>query len=352
MNVDSHAKHAADLAQRLVPRGADGEPMAEGTWHIPSMLTQSNGLMRLGQDLGAMADDGRPIVVLTPDLAFSNGLWGFRERHPERFLQMGISEQNTVSVAAGLATTGLQPYVAAFSSFLALLCCEQIRTDVAYTQLPVRLIGHHSGIAFGFYGTSHHATEDLAIMRSIANMTVVAPADAVQMGQALRAYADHPLPVFFRMGRGREPQVYAEDAPFEPGRAIVHAAGADLTLVSGGSTLHATLEAAESLRAEGLEVGVIDLHTIKPIDADAILAAAEGTALMMSVEEHNVLGGLGSAVAEVLSEAGVGVRLHRHGIRDEYAPIGPPTHLYRHYRLDAPGIAQEARDLLARNRRL
>ena len=336
------------LADRLVPRGPDGTPMTSGSWHIPSMLTQSNGLLRLGQDLGTMVDEGRPAVVLTPDLAFSNGLWGFREQHPDRFLQMGISEQNMVSVAAGLATTGLQPYVAAFSSFLALLCCEQIRTDIAYTELPVRLIGHHSGITFGFYGTSHHATEDIAVMRSIANMTVVCPADHIQMGLAMRAYLDHPLPVFFRMGRGREPQVYEEGADFVPGKAIVHSTGADLTIITGGTSLHPTLAAAETLRESGVDVGVVDLHTVKPIDREAILAVAGSSRQLMTVEEHNVMGGLGSAVAEVLTDEGAAVPLHRHGIRDVFSLIGPPTHLYRHYRLDGPGIAIEARELLQR----
>lgn len=333
---------------QLIPRDRRGNRMESGSWHIPSMLTQSNGLLTLGQSLAELVEDGRPIVVTTPDLAFSNGLWGFREKYPDNFLQMGISEQNMVSVSAGLATTGAQPYVAAFASFLALLCCEQIRTDIAYTQLPVRLIGHHSGIAFGFYGTSHHATEDVAIMRSIANMTVVTPADPVQMRAALRAYADHPLPVYFRMGRGREPQVYEESADFIPGKAIVHSTGSDLTLISGGMTLHATLKAAAALRSSGLSVGVIDMHTVKPIDEQAIRDAAGSSRLLMSVEEHNVLGGLGSAIAEVLTTEGIGVPLFRHGIRDEYAIVGPPTHLYREYHLDAAGIELEARAYIER----
>jgi transketolase len=336
---------------RLVPRGPDGEPLTSGSWHIPSMLTKSPGLLALSETLSSLVDEGRPLVVTTPDLAFSNGLWGFQEKHPDRFLQMGVSEQNMVSVSAGLATTGVQPYVAAFASFLALLCCEQIRTDLAYTRLPVRLIGHHSGISFGFYGTSHHATEDIAIMRSIANMTVVCPADATQMDQALRAYADHPLPVYFRMSRGREPLVYAAgDRRFVPGKAIVHGHGADLTILATGTSVHPSLEAAEQLVAQGLDVGVVDVHTVKPLDEAAVLEAAAASRRLMTVEEHNVLGGLGAAVAEVLSEQGAGVPLHRHGIRDEYVLVGPPTHLYRHYRLDADGIAAEARDLLGRQR--
>lgn len=332
----------------LAPRDRYGNRMESGSWHIPSMLTESNGMLTLGQTLGEFVEEGRPIVVATSDLAFSNGLSVFRQKYPDNFLQMGISEQNMVSVSAGLATTGAQPYVAAFASFLALLCCEQIRTDIAYTRLPVRLIGHHSGIAFGFYGTSHHATEDVAIMRSIANMTIVTPADPVQLQAALRAYVDHPLPVYFRMGRGREPRVYDEGAEFIPGKAIVHSTGSDLTLISGGTTLHATLEAAKALQVSGLSVGVIDMHTVKPIDEQAILTAAKSSRLLMSVEEHNVLGGLGSAIAEVLSTEGVGVPLFRHGIRDEYVMVGPPTHLYLEYHLDAAGIEFEARSYIDR----
>jgi transketolase len=337
-----------EAVDELIPRDRYGNRMESGSWHIPSMLSESHGMLTLGQTLAEFVEEGRPIVVATSDLSFSNGLSVFQEKYPDNFLQMGISEQNMVSVSAGLATTGAQPYVAAFASFLALLCCEQIRTDIAYTRLPVRLIGHHSGIAFGFYGTSHHATEDIAIMRSIANMTVVTPADPAQLRAALRAYVDHPLPVYFRMGRGRDARVYDEKTEFVPGKAIVHSTGSDLTLISGGTTLHATLEAAEALRGSGLSVGVIDMHTVKPIDEEAILVAARSSRLLMSIEEHNVLGGLGSAVAEVLTTEGVGVPLFRHGIRDEYVMVGPPTHLYQEYHLDAAGIEIEARSYIER----
>lgn len=318
----------------------------EGSWHLHTVLDQSPGLRTLSDTLSALVDEGHPIVACTADLKYSNGLFRFQERHPERFCQFGISEQNMVSAAAGLATTGERPYVATFASFLALLCCEQIRTDVAYPGLPVRLIGHHAGITLGFYGTSHHATEDLAIMRSLAGLAVVAPADGPQLAAALRATLDHPGPIYFRIGRGRDPEVYGDSAEFTLGRAIAHGAGSDLTILATGSTVHPALAAAARLREDGLSVGVLDLHTIKPLDADAVLAAAASSHLLMTVEEHNVLGGLGGAVAEVLAEGGTGTRLHRHGIRDEYALIGPPTHLYAHYRLDADGIEAEARELL------
>lgn len=316
------------------------------SWHLLMLLDQAPGLRALSDALCGLVDDGYPVVACTADLKYSNGLVRFQERHPERFLQFGISEQNMVSAAAGLATTGLQPYVATFAAFLALLCCEQIRTDVAYTGLPVRLIGHHAGITLGFYGTSHHATEDLAIMRSIAGLTVVAPADAASLAAAVRAAADLNGPVYFRIGRGREPGVYEEPVELELGKAIAHGEGADLTILATGSMVHPSLAAADALRGRGHSVSVLDLHTVKPLDAEAVLVAARSSCLLLSVEEHNVLGGLGAAVAEVLTEAGVGTRLHRHGIRDEFAVIGPPTHLYRHYGLDAEGIEREALALL------
>ena len=323
-----------------------GKQLRPGSWHLHTVLDQARGLTTLGQTLGDLVDEGHPVFAATADLKYSNGLVGFERRHPERFVQFGISEQNMVTAAAGMATLGVIPYAATFASFLALLCCEQIRTDVAYTGLPVRLVGHHAGIALGFYGTSHHATEDLAIMRSIAGMAVVAPADAAQLSAALRATVDYPGPIYFRVGRGREPDVYASPAPFALGTAIEHGVGGDLTIVATGSTVHPALAAAELLRAEGCSVGVLDMHTIKPLDAGAVLRSATRSGLLLTVEEHNVIGGLAGAVAEVLAAAGVPARLHAHGIHDEYSLIGPPTHLYRHYRLDAAGIAEVAREAL------
>lgn len=322
--------------------------LREGSWQLLKLLDQAPGLAAMSETLADMADEGHPVVAGTADLKYSNGLVRFGERHPDRLVQFGISEQNMVTAAAGMATVGLRPYVATFASFLALLCCEQIRTDLAYTGLPVRLIGHHSGITLGFYGTSHHATEDLAIMRSIADLTVVAPADPASLSAALRAAEEIDGPVYFRIGRGRDPQVYGEDLAFEIGKAIVRSRGEDLTIIATGSMVHPSSEAAEALRSEGWSVGLIDMHTIKPLDREAILEAVGSSAALMTVEEHNVLGGLGGAVGEVLAEAGAGKRLHRHGIPDEYSLIGPPTHLYDHYRLNSEGIAEVAREFLRR----
>ena len=208
----------------------------------------------------------------------------------------------------------------------------------------MRLVGHHTGISLGFYGTSHHATEDLAIMRSIADLTVVAPADSAQLRAAIRASVSHAQPIYFRIGRGRDPVVYETVQSIEFGKAIRHANGSDLTLIATGSMVHPTLEAAEILRSEGRSVGMIDMHTIKPIDREAILEAAGESSFLMTVEEHNVLAGLGGAVAEVLTDEGLACRLVRHGIKDEYSLIAPPTHLYAHYGLDGKGIAARARE--------
>ncbi|HVO88115.1 MAG TPA: transketolase C-terminal domain-containing protein [Casimicrobiaceae bacterium] len=317
------------------------------SWHYRQINARAPGLGYLSNALIDLVQAGHPVVACTADLQYSNGLVRFASSCPERFIQFGISEQNMVSAAAGLATTGLMPFVATFASFLALLCCEQIRTDVAYSALPVRLVGHHAGIALGFYGTSHHATEDLAIMRSIAHLTVVAPADGPQLASAIAASVDHEQPIYFRIGRGQEPSFYESGAPFTFGKAITHHEGHELTVIACGTMVRPAAQAVEALRAQGRSVGLIDMHTVKPIDRDAILAAASRSSRLLTVEEHNVIGGLGGAVAEVIGEAGAPSRLVRHGIPDDYSLIAPPTHLYAHYRLDAAGIESVARDMLS-----
>lgn len=316
------------------------------SWQYRELNTRAPSLATLANTLIELAEAGHPVVAGTADLQHSNGLVGFARRFPERFTQFGISEQNMVSAAAGMATTGVMPYVATFASFLALLCCEQIRMDVAYCAQPVRLIGHHTGISLGFYGTSHHATEDIAIMRSIADLTVVSTADGPQFAAALRASVHHPQPIYFRISRGHDPVVYANDAPFEFGKAVIHGIGDDLTIIACGMAVNSAKLAMEVLNGKGHSVGLIDMHTIKPLDREAVMAAARKSRTILTVEEHNILGGLGGAVAEVMAEEGGGARLVRHGIKDEYSLIAPPTHLYRHYKLDAAGVESVAQSLL------
>lgn len=194
------------------------KPLSDKSWQYRQLNAVTPGLDALSDALLELVALGEPIVAGTADLQYSNGLSKFHRLHPERFVQFGISEQNMVSAAAGMAAVGMKPYVATFASFLALLCCEQIRMDVAYSRLPVRLIGHHAGISLGFYGTSHHATEDLAIARSIANLTVVAPADGNQLMEVIKASNDYPDPIYIRIQRGRDPVVHPQRLPLRSAR--------------------------------------------------------------------------------------------------------------------------------------
>jgi transketolase len=301
-----------------------------------------------GEELADLADVDDRIVVLTADLASANRLNDFAARHPDRFFNMGIAEKNMISVAAGLASTGLVPFAGTFASFAALLGYEQIRTDCAYPAMPVRILAHHSGMSLGYYGSSHHALEDLAAMRAVADLTVACAADANQLRAMLRASLNLPGALYLRLGRGRDPEVYLvvpEDFAF--GRAVRLLDGTDATIIATGSEVHAALGAAEILRTRGVTVRVLDMHTVKPLDEAAILAAASETGAIVTVEEHSVIGGLGGAVAEVLADHAVAIPFLRHGVHDEYVLIGPPAGLYDHYRLDAPGVATVVGDLLA-----
>jgi transketolase len=301
----------------------------------------------LGEELGDMADRDPRVIVMTADLASANRTTEFRDRHPERFFDFGIAEKNMITAASGMASAGMVPYAATFAAFCAILCTEQIRTDCAYTNLPVRVLGHHSGMSMGFYGTSHHALEDIAMMRTIAGLTVVCTTDANHLRAVLRSSLDHPGAMYIRMGRGRDPEVYAEVPDITIGRAIRLREGSDLTIIATGAQVHAALEAANTLVEDGIQTRVVDMHTIKPLDEAEIRAAAAETGAILTVEEHNIIGGLGSAVAEVLVEC-ERVPFRRHGMPDEFALIGPPAGLYAHYRLDAPGVTAVARELLGR----
>jgi transketolase len=333
--------------------GVEVAPTPSGkSWDLAGMAQLSQSFVA-GKVIASMADEDPDIVVITADMKFSNMTVDFERAHPDRFINVGISEQHMVSMSAGMASVGLKPYIAAFAPFVGLLGGEQIRTDLAYPGLPVRILAHHAGIAIGFYGTSHHATEDLGLMRSIANMTVVCPCDATATEAALRQTADLPGPVYFRLGRGRDVDVY-DSLPagtWRFGEAAVLREGDDLTIVANGITVSAALEAAKGLAAEGVEATVIDAHTVRPFDGPGATIAehAGRSGKLLVAEEHNVVGGVASACAEALVEHGLaGVKLARIGMpADEYSLIGPPTHLYRHYGMDAAGIETKARELLA-----
>jgi transketolase len=327
----------------------DAAPVPSGdSWDLAGLERLSSSAVA-GKVLAAMGDEDPDIVVLTADLKFSNQTVDFERAHPERFINVGISEQHMVTMAAGMASVGMKPYVATFAPFVGLLAGEHIRTDLAYPGLPVRIIAHHAGIAIGFYGTSHHATEDLGLMRSIAGLTVVCPCDATATEAALRQTADLPGPVYFRVGRGRDVDVYdGRPGAWRFGEAAVLREGGDLTIVANGVTVSGALEAAAALAADGVEATVIDAHTVRPFDGATIAEHAGRSGRLLVAEEHNVVGGVATACAEALVEHGLaGVRMARIGMpADEYSLIGPPTHLYRHYGMDGAGIEKKARELL------
>lgn len=302
-----------------------------------------------GEVIADLADSDDRIVLLTADLKFSNRTSDFEARHPSRFVNVGIAEQHMVTMAAGMAACGHIPYVATFASFVGLLCAEHMRTDLAYPNLPVRVLAHHSGISLGYYGTSHHATEDIGITRSMANMTVVSPADARAIRTLIGQTVDLPGPVYFRLGRGREPDVYTDEVLPKFGELTELSSGDDVLVVTTGIGVQPSLQAARSLAGHQIGVKVLDAHTLRPFPAESFVRTASSYRQLVVVEEHNVYGGLASTCADALIDAGAsGIKLTRLGMpADEYALIGPPHYLYEHYGLSSSGIEQAIKDVLS-----
>lgn len=325
---------------------ADGETRFKDRRSVRGTPAAGMPAFVLGQELADLADADPRIVVATADLASANRTSDFRARHPDRFVNFGIAEKNMITAAAGMAATGMVPYVATFASFAAILGAEQIRTDCAYPRMKVRVIGHHSGMSMGFYGSSHHALEDLGMLRCMADLTVVCATDANHLRGVLRASLDHPGAMYIRLGRGRDPVVYDHVPDVAFGRAIRLREGTDITLLACGSEVRPTLDAAEILMQAGISARVVDMHTISAIDLDEVRSAASQTDAIMTVEEHNVTGGLGTAVGETLLDL-PRIPFRKHGVPDRYVEVGPPAALYAHYRLDAVGIAETARAFLA-----
>jgi transketolase len=302
-----------------------------------------------GQGIGlALADLGdrrEDVVMVSPDMGITPVGGAFAVRHPGRFFDAGIAEANAISLAAGLAAEGFIPYVVCMAAFGMLKCAEQIRTDLAFTGLPVRILAAWSGLAMGYFGTSHHAIEDIAVARSITNLTLVAPCDDVSGRALLSSTVDHAGPVVFRLGDGQEKQVHGEGLVVERGRFAVARPGNDVTVIATGREVGESVQAAEVLAEEGIEVGVLDAAYLKPIDEDAIVGAARRSGRILTVEEHNVVGGLGTAVAEVIARSGVPTKLALHGLPDEDLLAGVPGQLYERYELNCDGIVARLRRL-------
>lgn len=321
--------------------------MSEGltfTVYDGNKLTQAE---IYGLELVELARKNKNIVALTADLAKSTKIGVFFQHFPERAFNFGVAESNMMAAAAGLAVSGKIPYASTFGVFASLRCAEQVRTDIAYPNLNVRIIGTHSGVAFGQGGTTHHSTEDIAIMRSFANMTVIVPADGIETAKAVRASIDWQGPIYIRIGRGFEPPVHSDmDYNYQIGKACLLREGSDITIIACGVGVLPAIEASDELKEEGMSVRVINMHTVKPIDKEVILQAARETKAIITVEEHNIIGGLGGAVAEILAENGCGVKLKRLGIPDVYSAIGYPEDLYQKYGIDIDGIENAVREML------
>ena len=294
-----------------------------------------------GEVLTQIGLQNKKVVALAADLARSTKIGKFEEKIPERFFNVGIAEANMIAMASGLAEAGLIPVVSTFAVFASLRAGEFVRTDLCYQKRNVKIIGTHSGTSFGPAGTTHHCTEDLAVMRSFANMVVIAPADARETGKAVEAAIAYDGPVYIRIGRGFEPPVYKDmNFPFEIGKANVLREGTDVTIIAAGVPVVHAVEAADRAKQQGVSVRVLDMHTIKPLDDAAVLKALLDTRRIITVEDHSVIGGLGGAVADVIARSGKGCAFRKLGYQDEFAIVGAPEDLLNKYKLDADGILE------------
>ena len=282
------------------------------------------------------------ILVLDADLAKATKTIAFKKEFPEKFIDCGIAEGNMMGVAAGLATTGYTVFASSFAMFAAGRAFEQVRNSIAYPNLNVKIGATHAGISVGEDGASHQCCEDIALMRSIPNMVIINPADDVEAKAAVHAAVDHEGPVYMRFGRLAVPRVNSEDYKFELGKGVLLKDGKDVTIVATGLMVNEALIAAETLKEEGIDARVINIHTIKPIDKDIPVKAAKETGAIVTAEEHSVIGGLGSAVSEALAEE-YPVPVVKLGVNDTFGKSGPALELLKIFGLDAENIVAKAK---------
>jgi transketolase len=302
-----------------------------------------------GRALVRLGERSRDVVVLDADLSSSTCTAAFAARFPERFFNMGISEQDLIGTAAGMSLAGKVAFVSSFAIFLTGRCWEQIRQSVALPGCNVKLVGTHGGITVGKDGASHQALEDIAVMRAIPAMTVIVPADAVETRKAVEASAWYDGPVYIRLTREKLPVIYPDEKPFRIGVGSEVRQGGDVTLFGIGLMLHQALEAAEQLAASGVSARVVDLATVKPLDEDLVTRCARDTGCAVTAEEHSVIGGLGDAVGEVLLRR-CPIPLERVGVRDAFGRSGDPQDLLQYFDLTAEAIVRAAQRAVARRR--
>ncbi len=299
-----------------------------------------------GEALRELGGQNENIVVLDADLSGSTKTAMFKKEYPTRFFNAGIAEQSMIGTAAGLAAAGKTAFASTFAVFATGRAFEQIRNSVCYPKLNVKIAATHAGLTVGEDGATHQAIEDVAIMRALPNMTVLVPADAAEAKGVVRWAAEYNGPVYIRLGRSGVPDVFDESYEFKFGKAVTLKEGTDVTLIGMGIMTSAALEAAEMLAEEGISATVLNMPTIKPIDEEAIVAAAQATGAIVTCEEHNIIGGLGSAVAEVLAEK-ASARLVRVGVKDTFGESGKPADLLKKYGLTATDIVAAAKKAIA-----
>lgn len=300
-----------------------------------------------GEALARLGEKYPEVVVLDADLAKSTKSELFAKKYPTRFFEMGIAEANMIGTGAGLALAGKTPFICSFACFVTGRY-DQIRISVAYAQANVRIVGSHAGVAIGEDGYSQQGLEDVALMRALPGMAVLQPADDVECDQAVEyLIRDHQGPAYLRTTRQKLERVNADGYRFQFGKANeLRPGGTDAVIFATGGEVHPALEAARALEAEGLEVGVVNVHTVKPLDVETVVRCARAARCVVTAEDHSIIGGLGGAVAEALAEAGVGKRLLRIGLKDVFGESGTPEELLQHFGLDAPGLARQVRDFV------
>ena len=301
-----------------------------------------------GEELVALAEQYPELVVLDADLSSATMTKSFAAKYPERFFDMGIAEADMMGFAAGLAACGKKPFANSFAMFTAGRAWEQVRNSIAYPHLNVKCVGSHGGLSVGEDGATHQCVEDLALMSAIPGMVVVNPCDGPEMRKAVKALLDYEGPAYLRLGRMAVESVTDETPGYEftLGKAALLRDGSDVTLAATGLMVQRALAAAELLAPEGISVRVLDFHTIKPLDTEAVIAAARETGCIVTTEEHSVIGGLGSAVAACVCE-NCPVPVLRHGVNDEFGRSGKAELVLSHYCLTAEGIADKVRSAIA-----
>lgn len=304
-----------------------------------------------GQIICQLGREHKEIVGLSADLAKSTKIGTFGDEFPERFFNIGIAEQNMFSMAAGMAKCGLTPFVSTMAIFTSMRALDQVHTDICYQNLNVKMIATHAGLSFGQAGTTHHCTEDIGIMRTMANCKVIVPADGMETARAVEAAYETPGPVYIRINRGFDHKINeTPDYDYQLGKAIEMHEGTDLTIIACGSGVYQALQAARELDdIDQLKIRVLNMHTIKPIDRDAIMQAVHETRRILTVEDHNIIGGLGSAVAEVVAEGGKACAFERLGVTDTFSPIGLHEDLMSHFGTDTNGIMSKVREMMGKD---